>query len=156
MFSAASLVSHMLDASDNLIETGLKSLETIHDMLLNNGFPNENIVHEQAVDQLTKILDDLAEELTLKRRTGKLWIEYVNMIRLVLLFIRAERTADRTLHLFCISKMMPILHAGGHTAYAKSTRLYLQQMHYTIVWTRNNTCLAHGRGNNLGTQAKLV
>ena len=74
MFSVASLVSHMLDASDNLIETGLNSLETIHDMLLNNDFPNENIVYEQAVDQLTKILDDLAEELTLKRRTGKSWI----------------------------------------------------------------------------------
>ena len=36
------------------------------------------IVHEQAVNQLTKLLDDLAEELALKSRTGKLWIEYLN------------------------------------------------------------------------------
>ena len=52
------------------------------------------------MDQLTKLLDDLAEELTQRSRTGKVWIEYLNMIRLLLLFIRAERTGDRTLHLF--------------------------------------------------------
>ena len=75
----------MLDASDNLIETDLKRLETIRDILLNKDFPNENIVHEQAVDQLTKQLDDLAEEVTLKSRTGKLWMEYLNMIRQLLL-----------------------------------------------------------------------
>ena len=114
----------------------------------------------------------------------------------LLLFIRAERTGDLTLYLFCILKMIPILHAGGHTAYAKSTRLYLQQMHhlnnlmdheqymrYTSCgyWTirRNHRfCsggftdqtieqvlmrmlkalggLAHSRGINSGTQAKLV
>ena len=92
----------MLSASDYLIETDLKRLETIDDMLLNKYFPNQNIVHEQAVDQLTKLLDDLAEELTKKSRTGKLWIEYLNMM--LLLCIRAERTGDWTLHLFCISK----------------------------------------------------
>ena len=72
MFSAASLVSHMLDTSDNLSEKDLKRLETIHDMFLTEDFSNENIVHEQAVNQLTKLLEDLAEELTLKSRTGKL------------------------------------------------------------------------------------
>ena len=75
----------MVDASDNLIETDLKRLETIRDILLNKDFPNENIVHEQAVDQLTKQLDDLAEEVTLKSRTSKLWMEYLNMIRQLLL-----------------------------------------------------------------------
>ena len=48
--------------SDTLIETDLKRIDTIHDMLLNKDFPKENIVHEQAVDQLTKLLDDLAGE----------------------------------------------------------------------------------------------
>ena len=52
----------MLGASDTLIETDLKRIDTIHDMLLNKDFPKENIVHEQAVDQLTKLLDDLAGE----------------------------------------------------------------------------------------------
>ena len=61
MFSCASLVLHMLDASDNLIETDLKRLETIHDMLLNEDFSNENIVREQAVNQPTKLLDGPAE-----------------------------------------------------------------------------------------------
>ena len=187
----------MLDASDNLIETDLKKLKTIRDILLNKDVPNENIVHEQAVDQLTKQLDDRGEEVTLKSRTGKLWMKYLNMIRLLLLFIRADGTGDWNFHLFCILKTIQILHAGGHTAYAKSNRLYLQQMYYLNnlmdqeqymryascgYWTirRNHRfCqkvqqtrhaieqvlmrmlksrggLAHGRGINPGTQAKLV
>jgi len=50
------------------------------------------------------------------------------MVRILLLFIRAERSGDWELHLYCITKMIPVLHAGGHTAYAKSSRLYLDQM----------------------------
>lgn len=52
----------------------------------------------------------------------------MKMVRILLLFIRAERVGDWALHLFCIAKMIPVLHSGGHTAYAKSTRLYLDQM----------------------------
>lgn len=52
----------------------------------------------------------------------------MKMIRILLFFIRAERTGDWELHLYCIVKMIPIFHAGGHTAYAKSARLYLDQM----------------------------
>ena len=43
-------------------------------------------------------------------------------------FIRAERTGDWKLHLYCIREMLPHLHAAGHLHYAKSARLYLQQM----------------------------
>ena len=43
-------------------------------------------------------------------------------------FLYAERTGDWRLHLYCITKMIPYFHAAGHLAYAKSARLYLQQM----------------------------
>ena len=50
------------------------------------------------------------------------------MVLILFHFIRAEHTGDWSLHLFSVSQMIPVLHAGGHTAYAKSSRLHLQHM----------------------------
>ena len=49
-------------------------------------------------------------------------------IEVALDFITAERTSDWDLHLHCIYKMLNVFAATGHTNYAKSARLYLQQM----------------------------
>ena len=43
-------------------------------------------------------------------------------------FIRAEGTGNRELHLHCVQEMIPNFHAAGHLPYAKTARLYLQQM----------------------------
>ena len=43
-------------------------------------------------------------------------------------FIRAERTGNWKLHLHCVQQMIPHFHAAGHLPYAKSARLYFQQM----------------------------
>ena len=45
------------------------------------------------------------------------------------MYIRAERTADWSLHLYCIQAMVPHFNAGGNIHYAKAAPLYLQQMH---------------------------
>lgn len=97
-------------------------------MLISQECQKEDLLHEHTVHQLTQILDDLQQDLSRATRTGKLWIQYLEMIRILLLFIRAERTDDWELHIFCVSKMIPVLHTGGHTAYVKSSCLYLQQM----------------------------
>ena len=74
------------------------------------------------------IIDDLQVEVGKKSRTGKLWMEYVKMIRVLLQFIRAERCGDWDMHLYCVAQMIHVLHAGVHTAYAKLTRLYFEDM----------------------------
>lgn len=61
-------------------------------------------------------------------RTGKLWVQYINQALLMLNFIKAERTGNWNLHLHCVREMIPHFHAAGHLQYAKSARLYLQQM----------------------------
>lgn len=43
-------------------------------------------------------------------------------------FIRAERCGDWELHLLCVKKMLPLLHATGHLHYARSAHLYVQLM----------------------------
>ena len=44
------------------------------------------------------------------------------------MYIRAERTGNRELHLSYVSEMLNLFAATGHLHYAKSARYYLQQM----------------------------
>ena len=48
------------------------------------------------------MMDDLQQDEALSSRTGKLWIEYMQMVTTP--FIRAERSGDWDLHLYCIAK----------------------------------------------------
>ena len=96
-------------------------------MLLKDRCSPETILHEHDLMRVIQILVDLGKDLSTTSRTRKLWIKYMELVR-ILLFIRAEHTGDWALHLFCVAKMIPVLHSGGHIAYAKSTRLYLDQM----------------------------
>ena len=52
-------------------------------------------------------------------------MEQMLLLKMVLY---AERTGDWKLHLHCITRMSLYFHADGHLAYAKSARIYLQQM----------------------------
>ena len=126
MLSAAAISGHLIETSGGLTEDHKSKLASLHDTLLNNKSPEEE--QENALNQISYILDDVQMNESLSSRTGKLWTEYLKMVRLLLLFIRAERTGDWDLHLYCTARMIPVLHAGGHTAYAKSARLYLDQM----------------------------
>ena len=61
--------------------------------------------------------------------TAKLWVQYFNMTTLVKRFIEAERIDNWELHLNTLQQMLPYFHASGHSLYAKSAHLYLQDMH---------------------------
>ncbi|KAG1672542.1 hypothetical protein GQR58_015942 [Nymphon striatum] len=61
-------------------------------------------------------------------RTAKLWMMYMEMIDILKMFIKAERTGNWKQHLVAISLMLPYLAASGHNLYTKSAQLYLQHM----------------------------
>ena len=128
MLSISSLVSEILSTPNCLAGVDIERFKVVHELLLKGEHDSEALHNEPALKQVTDVLNDLMTELSTASRTGKLWIEYIRMVQVMLLFIRAERTGDWGLHLFCVSKMIPVLHSGGHTAYAKSARLYLDQM----------------------------
>lgn len=50
------------------------------------------------------------------------------MVSLMKQFLAAERMGDWESHLQSIELMLPFFHAAGHFNYAKSARLYLQDM----------------------------
>ena len=60
--------------------------------------------------------------------TAKLWLQYIEYIETLKLFIRAEQTGGWNLHLVLISRMINLFAATGHINYAKSSHLYLQLM----------------------------
>lgn len=60
--------------------------------------------------------------------TSKLWVQYYRMTTLMKQFIQAERMGDWQLHLETIGKMLPFFHSAGQFFYAKTARLYLQDM----------------------------
>jgi hypothetical protein len=77
---------------------------------------------------LLHALKQLKEKLASESRTAKFWVQYLEQIQTLKLFIRAERTCDWNLHLLAVSRMLNLFAAAGHNQYAKCARLYLQMM----------------------------
>ena len=61
-------------------------------------------------------------------RTGKLWLQYVSLVEMIRLFVRAERSGGWELHLYAVKAMLPLFPAAGHLNYAKSVPLYISLM----------------------------
>ena len=61
-------------------------------------------------------------------RTAKYWILYLNYISIIKDFIRCKRTCDWEGHLTVVECLLNFFAASGHINYAKSARLYLQEM----------------------------
>ena len=76
------------------------------------------------LDAITGIIDTSSND----NRTVALWKLYLRFTHILRLFVFAERTGKFILHLHCKELFIPVFHAVGHFAYAKCTRMYLQQM----------------------------
>ena len=79
----------------------------------------------------------LKSELIQNSRTAKLWLQYMDYVSILKLFIQAERTGNWELHLSAVSKLLNLFAGTGHNMYTKCARLYLQQMkelHVSHPW----------------------
>ena len=77
---------------------------------------------------ISELLSELKTTLELLSRTSKLWIQYLRYVDVAKIFLYAERTSNWKLHLYAVSQMLNLFAATGHNNYAKSARLYLQEM----------------------------
>ena len=73
-------------------------------------------------------LEKRMQELRERSRTAKLWLQYWHHIQLLKRFIIAERTSNWSLHLQSTTDILNLFTASRHLNYAKSARLYAQQM----------------------------
>ena len=76
-------------------------------------------------NQLLKAKKDFLKK---SNRTAKLWIQFMEYVDTIKMYIRAERIGDWDMHLSATRNMLNLFAAAGHFHYAKSARLYLQQM----------------------------
>ena len=67
--------------------------------------------------------------LSSKSRLAKHWISnLINPVFLMMLYIRAEREADFSLHLYASKEMLPYFFAAGHWNYARDGVAYVRMM----------------------------
>ena len=116
------------------IEEAMPALEPEHVANLKmafQGFPKGGSAEKdcnEALAELTKQLDNKKEQLKNSNRTARLWIQFLEYVDVVKLFIRAELLGDWKMHLAAIKSTVNLFALTGHFNYAKSSRMYLQQM----------------------------
>ncbi|KAK6168833.1 hypothetical protein SNE40_020007 [Patella caerulea] len=110
------LTEEQLTSLSNLLEKSLE-LSSEYDL-------DENPVLQTLASRLSLLQSTLSST----SRTAKLWIQFINYASCVKRFIYAERTKNWDAHLVGCSDFLNLFAATGHIHYAKSCRLYIQQM----------------------------
>ncbi len=75
-------------------------------------------------DEFQKFIDERCEQSP----TFALWSNYIEMVQLLLLFIRATRTSDWKLHLSTLRSMIPWFFATDRVNYARYAPCYWLEM----------------------------
>ena len=74
-------------------------------------------------------LQTFLDSLSPQSRTSKLWVNnLIKPVPYMMLFMRAEREGDWSLHLHVVSKMIPYFFTAGHHNYARYGLYYLNDM----------------------------
>ena len=87
------------------------------------GISAEEAANHDVVSKINKRLEEHKESVS-RSRTSSLCFQYLDMVGILKKSIKAERTGRFDLHLQSVA----FFAAAGHHNYAKSARLYLQQM----------------------------
>ena len=88
----------------------------------------DNILESKPIADIKNAFEEVENELSSKSRTAKLWLLYLHYIGVLKQFIFAERTSNWLMHLKSSTDMLNLFASTGHYNYAKSARLYIQQM----------------------------
>ncbi|KZS20551.1 Uncharacterized protein APZ42_012726 [Daphnia magna] len=113
----------------SLTSSDLEELNVLfHRMLDVNAINNyEEIDKSKAFKKLQLLVETKIATFKLSR-TGSVWIQLLNMFRILKTFIKAERTGNWELHLQTTMEMLPFFAAAGHSNYLKSSYVYVQNM----------------------------
>ena len=99
------------------------SIDDDSDVLSQNQF-----VNSESLEALDNSLHGLFSMLSSQSRTARLWLQYIRHIEIMKAFIAAERTSNWDMHLHAFQAMLPVFAAAHRFNYARSGRVYLQQM----------------------------
>ena len=95
--------------------------------ILEDKATTDNVLNDEHLTEISQFIRNEINSVS-KYPTAKLWIQYMDMINIMKIFIKAERTGDWQLYLYSLEKMLPFFAASGHNLYLKSVYCHLQQM----------------------------
>ena len=124
-------VDHNLVTLTENLDFDCSFLKSLYEKAMDNNLSEEevqSILSSGVFSELYAKIEDLKIKMQNKSRTARLWVQYSQYIETAKLFIAAERTSNWDLHLYAVSQMLNVFAATGHGNYAKSARLYLQDM----------------------------
>lgn len=119
-------MEHKQEMDATMKEKFDKTLQLYH-KLLSGSIRVDDIMGNVELTEIEQIIKEERERLS-KYPTAKLWIQYMDMIHIMKIFIKAERTGNWQMHLYAVKEMLPFFAATGHNLYLKSAYTYLQQM----------------------------
>jgi len=128
LLTSAALSAMLLLKHDQLDDDQREKLCSLHKLIMNEQCSTDSVLGDTAMQQAMTTIANLMDEEKKNSQTESSWISYMEQVSLMKMFLYAERTGNWTLYLQCVRRMLPYFHAAGHLAYAKSARLYLQQM----------------------------
>ena len=105
----------------------LKAAKSLYDELMTMTKDADEVAYDKGIARILAIRDGHVDTLA-KYPTASLWIQYLDMIRILRKFFRAERLGNWYLHLEAVSEMLPYVTASGHSPNAKFTSSYLSYM----------------------------
>ena len=99
----------------------------LYDDLMAGTISAETLQDSATIEAIAQQLLE-GKEAMRDKRTARLWLQYLEMVEILLTFIKSERTGNWQLNLQMCHRMLPFLAAAGHNNYTKSLHLYLQNM----------------------------
>lgn len=115
------------DSVSATVDKDLATAVQLYDKLVSGELSVQDVCSARCLDKIQEKLNLKAQKTQMAaKRTSKLWLQYMEMVDIFRLFIKAEGTGDWMLHLKSLQEMH--FAASGHNLYAKSAYIYVQQM----------------------------
>ena len=103
----------------------MKHFSMLYESISSENAKPEHVADNDTITVIHEIISNLKFVQDLNR-TGKLWVQFMDFVSLIRMFIHAERTGNWQLHLHVTEQMLPYFAAAGHNKYTKSVRKYYQ------------------------------
>ena len=122
-----------VDGSTEKIAEKVTHLEKLANGVLDLSITPHAIAHCNELVTLDKDLEKVKASLSAQSKTATLWIQFLEYIKVIKDFISFERLGMWVNHLLAVSKFLNLFAATGQIHYAKSARLYLQEMQKLVT-----------------------
>ena len=107
----------------NVATTDLEKARQLYDALISGGMSVDGVCSSSSLTEIQMKLQMTKDAQV--SRTAHLWLQYMDMVDILCMFMKTERTGNWDLHLQAVHCMLPFIAAAGHNLY-----IYLQIYRY--------------------------